>query len=247
MKLPRRQFLHLAAGAAGLPVVSQIATAQAYPSRPVRLVVGFAAGGTRMSSRASWARGCRSGSASDRDREPCGCRQRYRGRGGDQIAARRVYAVHGRPKQRDQRVALRQAQFRFRARLRAGRGHLARAQRDGDAPLGSGQDRPRVHRLRQGQSRQDQHGLGGQRNVRPCVRRIVQDDDRHQHGARALSRRRAGADRSARRTGAGDVRQPAVLDRAYQGRQAARARGDDSDPVGGAAGCLDGGRIRAGL
>ena len=42
MKLPRRQFLHLAAGAAALPAVSRIAWAQAYPSRPVRLIVGFA-------------------------------------------------------------------------------------------------------------------------------------------------------------------------------------------------------------
>jgi tripartite-type tricarboxylate transporter receptor subunit TctC len=41
----RRQFLHLAAGAAVLPAVSKIASAQAYPSRPVRIVVGFAAGG----------------------------------------------------------------------------------------------------------------------------------------------------------------------------------------------------------
>jgi tripartite-type tricarboxylate transporter receptor subunit TctC len=46
MKLPRRQFLHLAAGAAALPVVSPVARAQAYPSRPVRLIVGFPAGGT---------------------------------------------------------------------------------------------------------------------------------------------------------------------------------------------------------
>jgi tripartite-type tricarboxylate transporter receptor subunit TctC len=47
MKLPhRRQFLHLAAGAAALPAVSRIATAQAYPARSVRIVVGFAAGGT---------------------------------------------------------------------------------------------------------------------------------------------------------------------------------------------------------
>ena len=45
MKLLRRQFLHLAAGAAALPAVSRIAWAQAYPSRPVRIVVGFAAGG----------------------------------------------------------------------------------------------------------------------------------------------------------------------------------------------------------
>src|SRR5262245_53052500 len=46
MKLPRRKFLHLAAGAAALPSVSRAAWAQAYPSRPVRAVVAFAPGGT---------------------------------------------------------------------------------------------------------------------------------------------------------------------------------------------------------
>jgi len=45
MKLQRRQFLHLAAGAAALPAVSRNARAQAYPSRPVRIIVPFAAGG----------------------------------------------------------------------------------------------------------------------------------------------------------------------------------------------------------
>jgi tripartite-type tricarboxylate transporter receptor subunit TctC len=46
MKLPhRRQFLHLAAGTAALPAVSRFARAQAYPSRPVRWIVGFPAGG----------------------------------------------------------------------------------------------------------------------------------------------------------------------------------------------------------
>jgi tripartite-type tricarboxylate transporter receptor subunit TctC len=45
MKLPRRQFLHLAAGAAALPAISRIASAQAYPARPVRLIVPFPAGG----------------------------------------------------------------------------------------------------------------------------------------------------------------------------------------------------------
>jgi len=45
MKISRRQFLHLAAGAAALPALSRIARAQAYPSRPVRLIVPIGAGG----------------------------------------------------------------------------------------------------------------------------------------------------------------------------------------------------------
>src|SRR5262245_39082281 len=45
MKLLRRTFLHLAAGAAALPVVSRFVWAQAYPSRPVRIIAGFPAGG----------------------------------------------------------------------------------------------------------------------------------------------------------------------------------------------------------
>jgi tripartite-type tricarboxylate transporter receptor subunit TctC len=45
MKLPRRKFLHLAAAAATLPVLSRIAQAQTYPSRPVHIIVGFPAGG----------------------------------------------------------------------------------------------------------------------------------------------------------------------------------------------------------
>ena len=44
MKLPRRQFLHLAAGAAALPALPRIARAQAYPTRPVRVIVGFTPG-----------------------------------------------------------------------------------------------------------------------------------------------------------------------------------------------------------
>src|SRR5262249_52808296 len=45
MKLHRRQFLHLAAGATALPLVSRIARAQTYPTRPVHIIVGFPPGG----------------------------------------------------------------------------------------------------------------------------------------------------------------------------------------------------------
>src|SRR4029077_17243945 len=56
-KRPRRNFLHLAAGAAALPAVSRFAFAQDYPTRPVRVVVGFPAGGaTALTARlmAQW-------------------------------------------------------------------------------------------------------------------------------------------------------------------------------------------------
>jgi tripartite-type tricarboxylate transporter receptor subunit TctC len=45
MKLPRRQFVHLAAGVAALPAMTRVTRAQAYPARPVRIIVGFPAGG----------------------------------------------------------------------------------------------------------------------------------------------------------------------------------------------------------
>jgi tripartite-type tricarboxylate transporter receptor subunit TctC len=46
MKIPRRRFLHLAAGAAALPALSRIARAQSYPTRPVRVIEGFGGGGS---------------------------------------------------------------------------------------------------------------------------------------------------------------------------------------------------------
>jgi tripartite-type tricarboxylate transporter receptor subunit TctC len=45
MKLPRRDFLHIAAGTAGAPLITRVAWGQPYPSRPVRILVGFPAGG----------------------------------------------------------------------------------------------------------------------------------------------------------------------------------------------------------
>ena len=45
MIFPRRRFLHLTAGAAAVPILSSIGRAQTYPSRPVRIVVGYPPGG----------------------------------------------------------------------------------------------------------------------------------------------------------------------------------------------------------
>ena len=54
MKLPRRRFLHLVTGAAALPAVSRIAGAQTYPTRPVRIIVGFPADGATRHHRAPY-------------------------------------------------------------------------------------------------------------------------------------------------------------------------------------------------
>ena len=88
MKLPRRNFLHLAAGAAALPAVSRFAWAQAYPSRPVRIIVGFRARRRERHRRApdgSMAVGA--AWSAIRHRKPAGCRQQYRHRGGRAGAA----------------------------------------------------------------------------------------------------------------------------------------------------------------
>ena len=124
MKLPRRRFLHLAAGAAALPAVSRIARAQAYPSRPVRIIVGFAAGGAGRHHRTpdgSMAVGA--ARPAIRHRKPAGCCHQYRRRGGREVAARWLYAPPRRFGKRNQRNALRKAQFQFHPRHRAGRRH----------------------------------------------------------------------------------------------------------------------------
>src|SRR6516162_6624143 len=122
MKLSRRQSLHLATTAAALPVLSRIAQAQAYPTRPVRIIVGFApGGGTDVLARifGQW--------LSERLGRPFLIENRA-GAGGN-IATEA--AVNARP--------------------------------DGYTLLmagpNDGEDYCRVHRLCQGQSGQDQHGI----------------------------------------------------------------------------------------
>ena len=103
MKLPRRQFLHLAAGAAALPAASRIARAQTYPARPVRIIVGYPPGGaTDTMARLIGSTAVGAAWPAIHRRQPTGRRQQYCHRGGREFAAGRLYAPSGFCGQRDQ-------------------------------------------------------------------------------------------------------------------------------------------------
>ena len=209
MKFPRRQFLHLAAGAAALPAVSRFAWAQTYPTRPVRIIVGFAAGGPNdilARLMGQW--------LSERLGQPFVIENRPGA--GSNIATEAVVRAPPDgytlllvgPPNAINATLYDKLNFNFIRDIAPVASIIRGALCHGGPSIGSGQDGSRVHRLCQGQSGQDQlwrRAASGDRAT--CRRRAVQDDGRRQHGARALSRRGARADRSARRTGAGHVRQ----------------------------------------
>ena len=107
---------------------------------------------------------------------------------------------------------------------------------DGGQSFAAGQNGCRIRRPREGQSRQDQHGVERQRQPQSSGRRAVQDDDRHRNGSRAVSRHAGGDHRADDRRRARRIRRPAVVAVARQRRQGARARGDDRQAREGAAG-----------
>ena len=211
-----------------------------YPTRPVRWVVGYPPGGTTdILARLIGQYLSEKLGPAVHHREQARRRQQYRDRGGDQLAARRLHRPAGQSGERHQRHALQEAAVQLRPRHRAGRRHHPRAECHGGQSERAGQDGRRVHRLRQGQSGQGQHGLVRQRHVGASLGRTVHGDDRREADPRAVSRLRTRAHRHDRRAGAGAVRQPAVVDRAHPGGQAARARGDHREALGCAAGRAD--------
>ena len=169
MFLLRRQMLRLMAGAAALPISPRVARAQAYPSKPIRLVVQVGAGsapdiiarvaGQWLSDRHRPA---------GRDRQPAGRQRQHRDRGGRALRAGRLHAAVRHVGKRHQRFAVRQPALQLRARHHAGGADGAHPAGDGDSSVGSGEDRSGVHRLREGQSRQDQHGFERQRDAAAC-------------------------------------------------------------------------------
>ena len=190
MKLPRRKFLQLAAGTAAFPAVSPFARAQGYPSRPVRIAVGFpAGGGSDITARliGQW--------LSERLGQPFVVENRPGA--ATNIATEAVVRAPA-----DGYTLLLfgsssainatfydKLPFNLYSRYLASRWHQSRALCHRGKSIASSQVGSRVCHLRQGQSREDQHGIFGEWFCPACLRRIVQDHDGHQYGPRALSRR----------------------------------------------------------
>ena len=248
MKLPRRKFLHLAAGAAALPAVSRIARAQAYPTRPVRLIDGYPPGGSAdITARliGEWLSE-RLGQLFTIDNRPGG---------GGNIATEAVVS----------------APPDGHTLLLVGTSHTVNATlydklnfnfvRD-IAPVGGIIRQPQVMLVNPSVPAKTVHefvadakanpgkitmasgGNGSSSHLSGELFKMTAGD---QSGPRAVSRRGTGAHGPAWRTGAGLFRPRARDNRAHQVRQTSRARCDDIDALGGIAGRSDRGRICAGL
>ena len=227
MKLIRRKFLQLAAGAVALPAVSRIAFAQAYPSQPVRIIVGFAAGsGTDIFARlmAQW--------LSERIGQTVLIENRPGG--GGNIGTEAV--VKAPPDgytllqvgagQRGQQHALREAQLQFHPRHRAGRRHLARTPYvlvvNHVLPVRTVPEFIAHAKANPGKLNFASAGVGTGIHMAGELFKLMAGVDMVHVPYRGAGRR---DDRPDRRPGAAHVRHHAGLDRAHQSRQDPRAGG----------------------
>ena len=227
MKLPRRTFLHLAAGAAALPALSRIARAQAYPARPVRIIVGFA---RRRRSRHHRApdrpMAVGAARAAIHHREPAGRRRQYRHRSGRARASRRLHAALGRRVGNAINATLYdKLNFNFIRDIAPVAGIMRVPSVMVVNPSVPAKTIPEFIAYAKANPGKITMASPGTGSWPPHCGRAVQDDGRRRHGARAVSRRWASPHRSARRASAGDVCLHAVLGRIHQDRQAACARG----------------------
>jgi tripartite-type tricarboxylate transporter receptor subunit TctC len=201
MNLPRRQFFHLAAGAFVAPAIARHAVADAYPSRPVRLLVGFTpAGGNDIIARLIGQR------LTERLRQTFVIENRPGA--GTNIAAEVVinsppdgYTLFVTNLSNAINATLyEKLNFNFMRDMLPVAGIAQAPAVFAINSSVSSEDCHRVHRPRQGQSGPYQHGVGRHRQHGPSRRRTVQDDGRRQSDPRAISRQRAGGDRPDRGT-----------------------------------------------
>ena len=184
--------------------------ADKFPTRPIKFVVGFLAGGPNDTIARIFCEWLQPHLG-----QPCVVENKV-GQGG-MIAAKSVidsppdgYTImFVAPNNAIGQSALQEPAVQPRARHHADRRHHAACQHHGGAAVAAGEDRRRVHRLRQGQSGQAHLRLVRQRHLGPHVGRAVQVHDRARHRARALSRLGRHLSRSAHRQGRCAVRQPA--------------------------------------
>ena len=217
MKFPRRKFLHLTAGAAVLPAVSRVARAQAYPSRPVRLIVGSPPGGVvDLYARliGQW--------LSERLGQPFIIENRA-GAGGNigteavVRAAPDGYTLLQITSGHSWNVTLYdKLNFNFIRDIAPVASIYSSACRLVGKSVIPGKVRSRADRLCQGQSRQDQHGVDRCRDCRTCLRRAVQDEGWGRYAPHTVSR--LAASRSSRRAGATYVRTDWFVARIYSVR-----------------------------
>ena len=249
MKLPRRrQFLHLAAGAAALPAVSRIARAQAYPTRPVRFIVGFPAGGPTDIVARLMGNGCQSGSASNSSSTT--------GQGLAAISPPRRSCSARRTATRCSWSATTNAinatlydklNFNFIRDIAPVAGitrepHVMVV--NPSVPAKTVPEFIAYAKANPGKINMASAGNGTAPHVAGELFKMMTGIDMVHVPYRGAGTH---AHRSARRAGAGLCSAPCLVDRVHQGRQAARAGGDHRDALGGAARHPDRGRIRAGL
>ena len=236
MKFQRRQFLHLAAGAAALPSMSRIARAQAYPSRPVHWIVGFPpGGGADIVARIMGAcLGERLGQQVVIENRPGA---------GTNIATE--YVVRAAPDGYTLLVV--SSANAINATLYDKLNFVFL--RD-IAPIASiirlpfvmvinpsfpAKTVPEFIAYAKANPGRLTMASGGYRSCHPSGGRTVQGDDQRRHSSCAISGSSSLAHRSARRAGAADVRLRAFVDRVHQRRQAARAGNNERATLRGAA------------
>ena len=212
MRLPRRQFLRLAAGAAAFPPSARIASAQGYPSRPITIVVPTGAGGPSDVIARIVAERMRASLGQPRRHRKRGRRKRNdRHRPGRPREARRLHAglqrlvLHARGERSDLRAPLRRGQ-RFRTRCAGHRHPAGDPRQEGHA----GERSEGIDRVAQGKSRQGVAGTNRPRQPGACGRHPVPEADRHPLPVRELSQRRPGHAGSDRRAHRPDVRRPNI-------------------------------------